>query len=283
MPKQSSASAELLIDEHPGQDQSVRITLDRNGRADLVINRPDKHNAFNESVISSLLCGLQRLKYHPRIRVLVLRSEGQHFSAGADLNWMRKLGQSSHAENLHDAGELARLMIQLDEFHCPVIARVQGIAFGGAVGLIACCDIAIGTPSSRFSLSEVRLGLAPAVISPYVNRAIGPRAMRRYTLTAEVFDAAAALQLGLLHRIVALESLDAAISEQVKGLLLNSPAAMRRAKFLLQSIDQQPISKELTELTIQTIADLRVSEDGQEGLSAFLEKRAPAWQEVKDD
>ncbi len=257
----------------------VRILGDSRGRADLVLDRPARHNAFNAAVIRALLEGLRRLRDWPGLRVLVLRSTGRHFSSGADLDWMREQGQSSHADNLRDAAELARLMQELDQFPAPVIARVQGSAFGGALGLIACCDVAIGTPASQFCLSEVKLGLAPAVISPYVNRAIGPRALRRFALTAELMSADTALHLGLLHHLTDEEQLDTAVETQVGALLRNGPLAMAATKCLLRTVDQHPLDEALRERTTRTIADLRVSAEGQEGLAAFLQKRKPAWQQ----
>lgn len=268
----------LLQATSPGTGDQVRIEIRASGRVDLILNRPDKHNAFNASVIADLLAELTQLAGDDRVKLLVLRSEGRHFSAGADLEWMRAQGQASHADNLKDASELARLMESVDRFPCPVICRIQGSAFGGALGLIACCDIAIASQDSRFCLSEVKLGLAPAVISPYVNRAIGARWMRRYTLTADLFGANDALAMGLVHQVVETEALDTAVTTQVERLLLNGPQAMRTAKHLLAAIDQRPITPELTQLTTQTIADLRVSAEGQEGLTAFLNKRKPAWQ-----
>lgn len=256
----------------------VRIELSASGRADLILNRPDKHNAFNAAIIDDLLEGLARLASDAHVKVLVLRSEGRHFSAGADLEWMREQGLATHADNLKDAGKLARLMESVDRFPCPVICQIQGSAFGGALGLIACSDIAVASQDSRFCLSEVKLGLAPAVISPYVNRAIGARWMRRYTLTADIFGATEALAMGLLHQVVDSGELDSAVNAQVKRLLLNGPQAMRAAKHLLAAIDQRPITPELTQLTTRAIADLRVSAEGQEGLTAFLNKRKPAWQ-----
>ena len=252
------------------------ITLDTvNGMATLTLNRPEVHNAFDDVMIGELIDALTRLDQDDEARVLVLRSNGRNFSAGADLAWMRSMADKNYDENIADANELARLMATLDELSKPTIALVQGAAFGGAVGLAACSDIVLAEQRSSFCLSEVKIGLIPAVISPYVMRAIGTRQSRRYMLTAERFSAEQALQMGLVHDIV--EDFESALNDLVAAFLANSPAAVSACKQLIADIDQQPIAAESQRLTIERIAEIRVSAEGQEGLTAFLEKRSPNW------
>jgi len=257
----------------------------------LRLNRPDLHNAFGDRMIAELINALDELAALPGLRVLLLESTGKNFSAGADLNWMRAMAQKDYQQNLTDAGALALLMEKLNSFPLPVIALVQGAAFGGAVGLVACCDMAIATPKASFCLSEVKIGLIPAVISPYVVRAIGERASRRYFTTAERFDAATALQLGLISDIAAT---DTASSEQtgsdeqaalrakaqplIDAIIANSPQAVVAAKALVAYVANQPLGADTIAETSRRIAAIRVSAEGQEGLTAFLDKRAPAWQ-----
>lgn len=252
------------------------ITLEtHNGVATLTLNRPEVHNAFDDIMIAELIDALTRVEHDDNARVLVLRSNGRNFSAGADLGWMRSMADKNYDENIADANELARLMATLDELSKPTIALVQGAAFGGAVGLAACSDIVLAEERSSFCLSEVKIGLIPAVISPYVMRAIGTRQSRRYMLTAERFTAAQAQQMGLVHEIV--DDFDNTLNELVATFLANSPAAVGACKQLIADIDQQPIGAESQRLTIERIAEIRVSAEGQEGLTAFLEKRSPNW------
>lgn len=258
--------------------QYVTTSLDQRGVAQLVLNRPEVHNAFDDSMIGELIQALDSFAANPQVRILLLRSNGKNFSAGADLGWMRSMAAKNYAENLQDAGELAKLMQKLDNFPAPTIALVQGAAFGGAVGLVACCDIAIASEKSSFCLSEVKIGLIPAVISPYVVRAIGERASRRYFLTAERFFAAEALHFGLLHQVVSDDELQNAADAMVRTLLANSPAAVKAAKDLIFTVANQPTTQALIDETSRRIAAIRVSSEGQEGLSAFLQKRTPAWQ-----
>lgn len=246
----------------------------------LTLNRPQVHNAFDDQMIAELLHALATVRSDQHVRVLVLRSEGKNFSAGADLGWMRSMAAKDYAENIADAGELSRLMQELDALPQPTIALVQGAAFGGAVGLAACCDIALATPASSFCLSEVKIGLIPAVISPYVMRAIGTRQARRYMLTAERFDAVEAMRIGLIHTVV--DDLEQAVQPLISALVNNSPAAVTAAKKLVLDVDQQPLTDQTRQLTIERIAEIRVSAEGQEGLSAFLEKRAPNWKTTND-
>lgn len=254
--------------------QAIKLDIIE-GVATLTLNRPEKHNAFDDAMIAELLHAFDQVENHPETRVLVLRSEGKNFSAGADLGWMRSMADKNFDENIDDARELSLLMQRLDELSVPTICLVQGAAFGGAVGLAACCDIVLAEPEASFCLSEVKIGLIPAVISPYVMRAMSARQSRRYMLTAERFSAQVAANLGLVHEIV--ENLQAGADDMIKRLLGNSPAAMTAAKRLVLDTDQQPLNDDTRRVTIERIAAIRVSPEGQEGLSAFLEKRTPAW------
>lgn len=243
----------------------------------LVLDRPELHNAFDAALITELTGALEATARDPDVRVVVLSGNGPSFSAGADLNWMRGMAAAGEAENRQDALALARLMRTLDELPRPTIARVHGAAFGGGVGLVACCDIAIGVPEAKFGLTESRLGLLPAVISPYVIAAIGARQARRWFATAEVFDAAQALRIGLLHEVVEADALDAAVERQVSLLLRAGPVASGRAKQLVRDVAWRRDRDALDAENAALIAALRVSPEGQEGLGAFLEKRAPRW------
>jgi methylglutaconyl-CoA hydratase len=243
----------------------------------LRLNRPQLHNAFDPGLIAALTAALQAAGTDAGVRVVLLEGEGASFSAGADLHWMRGMAAASEAENREDALALAGLMRTLDGLPRPTIARVHGPAFGGGVGLVACCDIAIGTPAARFGLTESRLGLLPAVISPYVVAAIGPRQARRWFASAETFDAATALQIGLLHQVVAADALDDAVAAQVALLCRAAPHAAGTAKALVRQAGATTDAAALDQANAGLIARLRVSPEGQEGIGAFLEKRAPAW------
>jgi len=241
------------------------------------LHRPGLHNAFDAELISTMTDTLALLARDEGVRVVVLEGSGASFSAGADLNWMRGMAAAGERENRDDALALARLMRALDELPRPTIARVQGAAFGGGVGLVACCDIAIGAEDAKFGLTEARLGLLPAVISPYVVAAIGARHARRYFASAEVFDAAQARRIGLLHEVVAADALDAAVDRQVALLLKAGPIASARAKSLVRDVAGLRDRDAIDAANADLIARLRVSPEGQEGLSAFLDKRAAAW------
>ncbi|MCD9030168.1 enoyl-CoA hydratase/isomerase family protein [Luteimonas sp. Y-2-2-4F] len=243
----------------------------------LRLDRPQLHNAFDAALIAELTAALEQAGADPAVRAVVIEGAGASFSAGADLNWMRAMAAAGEAENREDALALARLMRTLDELPRPTIARVHGAAFGGGVGLVACCDIAIGVPEAKFGLTESRLGLLPAVISPYVLAAIGPRQARRWFATAEVFDAAQAQAMGLLHEVVPAEALDAAVARQLALLDRAGPFAAADAKRLVREVLAQPDRDRRDHDNATLIAALRVSAEGQEGLSAFLDKRAPAW------
>lgn len=241
------------------------------------LNRPDLHNAFDAALIASLTGALESLGIDPTVRVVVLEGAGASFSAGADLNWMRGMAASSEAANRDDALALARLMRTLDELPKPTIARVHGAALGGGVGLVACCDIAIGSQQAKFGLTESKLGLLPAVISPYVIAAIGPRQARRWFATAEIFDADEALRIGLLHQVVAEDQLDSAMQRQIDLLLKAGPVASATAKALVRRIATASNPAAADDANAELIARLRVSPEGQEGIAAFLDKRRPAW------
>ncbi|PZO64126.1 MAG: enoyl-CoA hydratase [Pseudoxanthomonas suwonensis] len=246
--------------------------------ATLRLNRPQLHNAFDDGLIDALTGCLQRLGADADIRAVVLAGNGASFSAGADLHWMQRMAAADEAENRRDALALARLMRVLDELPKPTVARVHGAAFGGGVGLIACCDIAIGVPEARFGLTEARLGLLPAVISPYVIRAIGSRSARRYFATAERFDASEALRIGLLHQVVDAAQLDAAVQRQLDLLRKAGPLATASAKQLVRDVLAHADTDRHDADNAALIARLRVSPEGQEGIGAFLEKRPAAWQ-----
>ncbi|WP_280553610.1 enoyl-CoA hydratase/isomerase family protein [Halomonas sp. 25-S5] len=257
-----------------------KLELDDRDVAWLTLERPDVHNAFDDSLIAELNAHLERLHEaarHGDVRAVVLGSEGKSFSAGADLNWMKRMVEYDVDDNLADSRKLAALMHGLDTLPCPTLCRVQGATFGGAVGLAACCDIVIASEKAKFCLSEVKIGLSPAVISPYVQRALGERQARRYALTAEVMDAPTALALGLAHRVVEPETLDDAVTEMLDTLLGGSPQAQRATKALLAEVARAPDSKATREHTCRVISELRVSAEGQEGLASFFEKRRPAW------
>jgi methylglutaconyl-CoA hydratase len=244
----------------------------------VTLNNPDKHNAFDDTLIADLTATFQAMDSNADVRVVILSSTGKSFSAGADLNWMKRMAGYSAEENFRDAMGLGTLMRTIHDLAKPTIARVQGPAYGGGVGLIACCDIAIGTHAAAFSLSEVKLGLIPAVISPYVMAAIGERAAHRYFLTAEKFDAAEGYRLGLLHELAQNEDeMDEKINHLCEALLNAGPASIAEAKSLIASVANQPINDALVSETAHRIARVRASAEGKEGLAAFLEKRKPSW------
>ncbi|MBU2711528.1 enoyl-CoA hydratase/isomerase family protein [Zooshikella harenae] len=255
----------------------LQVTCRKDGVATLTLSRSQVHNAFDDTMIAELITQLQALAAHPQIRLLIINGEGKHFSAGADLTWMQRMASATHQDNMADAGQLATLLQTVNDFPHPVIGQVHGAAYGGAVGLVACCDIAVATPKASFCLSEVKLGLVPAVISPYVIQAIGPRAARRYFLTAESFDAVIAEQLGLVHLVCEADELATTTERFIQRLLNNGPHALQAAKQLIANVAYHPISPELVRYTQQLIADIRTSAEGQEGMQAFLTKRPPEW------
>jgi methylglutaconyl-CoA hydratase len=264
-------------DEAAPSPPVVLLHVDARGVATLTLNRPEIHNAFDDRLIAELAHKLREAANDPDVRAIVLAANGKSFSAGADLNWMKRMARYSEGENLRDAVGLADLMHTISALPKPAVARVQGPAYGGGVGLVACCDIAVGSHAAAFSLSEVRLGLIPAVISPHVIAAIGERQARRYFLTAERFDAAEALRIGLLHAVVEEGQLDAALNAILDQLLKGGPKALAAAKSLIASVANRPIDRGLVEDTAERIARIRVTAEGREGIAAFLEKRPPAW------
>ena len=249
----------------------------QNQVATVWINRAELHNAFNTTVIEELQHCFTALNMRDDVRVVVLAGRGKSFSAGADLNWMKQAGQASQAENQADALKLAKMLQSLATLKQPTIARVHGIAFGGGMGLASACDICIASSDAKFATSEVRLGLAPSTISPYVIRAIGARQASRYFLTAERITAEQAQKIGLVHEVTAIEELDSKIDEIVQALLLGGPAAQASSKQLIQMVDQQVLTEELLLQTAQHIAHVRQGLEAKNGLSAFLDKQSPSW------
>lgn len=260
-------------------DEAAIVTERDGGVATVTLNRPERHNAFDDVFIGELTAVLRALEGDEAVRVVILAGRGKSFSAGADLNWMRRMAGYTRAQNEADALALAKLMETLDGLAKPTLARVHGAAFGGGVGLVACCDIAIAADTATFCLSEVKLGLIPAAISPYVVKAMGEQQARRYFVTAERFDAREAMRIGLVHEQVPAEGLDARIAALLKQMRGNGPEAMAASKDLARRVGRGPVDQAMIEDTAQRIAAVRVGAEGQEGLSAFLEKRKPAWLE----
>ncbi|MCC7326983.1 MAG: enoyl-CoA hydratase/isomerase family protein [Burkholderiales bacterium] len=255
---------------------TIEVTV-RNAIGIVALARPDVHNAFDDTLIRELTEALAALGADAAVRAVVLTGQGPSFCAGADLNWMKKMAAYSRAENVADAAAMANMLQTLHSLPKPTVARVHGAAYGGGVGLVACCDIAIGAAEAVFALSEAKLGLIPATISPYVIDAIGARAAGRYFLTAERFDAAEAYRIGLLHDIVALARLDDRINELLGALLLAGPQAQRECKSLIRAVARRPPAAAIIDDTVQRIADVRASAEGREGIAAFLGKRHATW------
>ncbi|MES2508354.1 MAG: enoyl-CoA hydratase/isomerase family protein [Pseudomonadota bacterium] len=245
--------------------------------ATVTLNRPDVRNAFNDEVILEVTAAFRDLSARDDVRCIVLAANGTAFCAGADLNWMRSMADYTRAQNLEDAGRLAEMMRTVYECPKPTIARIQGDVYAGGTGLAATCDIAVAVDTAGFCLSEVKLGLLPSTISPYVIRAMGARAAHRYFLTAERFDAAEALRIGFVHEVVAADALDAKVAELAKALVNAGPAAVKACKKLVQDVAGYDITPELVAMTVGSIADVRVSPEGREGLQSFLQKRKPNW------
>ncbi|WP_431094857.1 enoyl-CoA hydratase/isomerase family protein [Polaromonas aquatica] len=245
--------------------------------ATVTLNRPDVRNAFNQEVIAEMTQAFVELGMHEGVRCIVLAANGPAFCAGADLNWMRSMADYTHAQNLEDAGRLATMLQAVYECPKPVIARIQGDVYAGGMGLVAACDMAVSVDTAGYCLSEVKLGLIPATISPYVIRAMGARAAHRYFLTAERFDAAEALRIGFVHEVVTADALDAKVADMVKALVNAGPEAVKLCKQLVQDVGGQPITPELVQMTVESIADVRVSPEGREGVQSFLQKRKPNW------
>ncbi|WP_137895301.1 enoyl-CoA hydratase/isomerase family protein [Ramlibacter sp. 2FC] len=254
------------------------LTLSESGGvAQLTLNRPEVRNAFNDEVIAELTQAFGALGARTEVRAIVLAANGPAFCAGADLNWMRRMADYTREQNLADAGKLAEMLRVIHDCPKPTIARVQGDVFAGGMGLVAACDMAVSVDSANYCLSEVKLGLIPATISPYVIRAMGARAAQRYFLTAERFSAAEALRIGLVHELVPAEALDAKLAELTQALVGASPNAVREAKRLVQQVAGREIDAPLIASTVEGIADIRASAEGKEGVQAFLQKRKPGW------
>ncbi len=243
----------------------------------LTLERPEIHNAFDDRLIAELTAELAGLGADEGVRVVVLTGSGRSFSAGADLNWMRRTASYGEADNLTDARALAKLMQTLNELAKPTVARVNGAALGGGTGLVACCDVVVASAHATFGTTEVRLGLIPAVIGPYVLAAVGPRHARRLMLTGERISAAEAARVGLVHEVVPPDQLDRAVEQVVGELLQGGPAAIAAAKRLIGDLRGRPIDPPLVDATARRIAALRATPEAREGIGAFLDKRAPAW------
>ena len=247
------------------------------GVARVTLDRPEIRNAFDDALIAALASVLRELDADDAVRAVVLAGNGPAFCAGADLNWMKRMAGYGYQQNLEDAQALAGMLQTLDRMAKPTIARVHGPAFAGGVGLVAACDIAVGTPEAKFCLSEAKLGLSPATISPYVVRAMGERMARRYFLTAEVFDGVEAARIGLLTAVSPSENLDGEIGEILKNLLQGGPRAIAKIKELVRRVSSGPVDDAMIGDTAGRIAEIRVSPEGREGIASFLEKRKPAW------
>ena len=255
------------------------LNVDSRGAATLTLNRPGVHNAFDKDLITELTAILSELQSRTDVRLVILTGAGSSFSSGADIGWMRSMADFSEDQNYEDALQLAELMSVLNGLSKPTVAKVNGHAFGGGLGLVACCDIAIAAENARFCFSEVRLGIVPAVISPYVIEAIGVRQARRFFLSAEAMSARKARRIGLIHEIARPGELDQAVDDQLVMLLKGGPEAQRESKQLISMVSghSQSADQALRQRTAEIIAQMRVSEEGQEGLQAFLAKRAPGW------
>jgi len=245
--------------------------------ARITLNRPDVRNAFNDEVIAELTAAFQDAASRAKVRAVVLAATGPAFCAGADLNWMRRMADYTRAENLADAAALAEMLRAIYECPKPTVARIQGDVYAGGMGLVAACDMAVSVDTAHFCLSEVKLGLFPATISPYVIRAMGARAAHRYFLTAERFDAKEAHRIGFVHEVVGADELDAKVAELTSALTSASPNAVRSCKNLLQDVAGREIDAPLIGRTVKGIADIRTSREGREGVQSFLQKRKPFW------
>lgn len=260
-------------------NEKVLLEVNEQGIASVTLNNPDKHNAFDDEIIKQLTDVFNDISKREDISIMVLASNGKNFSAGADLAWMKRMASYSYEDNLKDANALAEMLKALNFLPQTTIAKIQGAAFGGAVGLASCCDIVIASTKASFCLSEVKLGLIPATISPYVVNAIGLKASRRYFQTAERFFSDKAQQLGLVDEVAQPDELTNEVNAMIATLLANGVQARRQAKKLSQDVAFQTINEALLTDTSERIAAIRVSSEGQEGLTAFFEKRSPNWQQ----
>jgi methylglutaconyl-CoA hydratase len=256
--------------------QTLDVTI-HGGVATVRLNRPDVRNAFNEIMIGEIVGAFRALGANADVRAIVLAANGPAFCAGADLHWMKKMATYTRAENLADAAQLADMLRAIYLCPKPVVAKIQGDCYAGGMGLVAACDIAVAADGANFCLSEAKLGLIPATISPYVIRAMGENAARRYFLTAERFSAQQAQRIGFVHEAVAADALDVTVADIVKALVSNSPHAVKEAKRLVRDVTGVPLSDALIADTAERIADVRSSDEGKEGVRAFLEKRKPGW------
>lgn len=259
------------------QYSAILFQLDANGCAEISLNRPEARNALSPLLIKELTHAIKRCEIDPKVRIIKVTGQGKIFCAGADLNHMQAIAHQTYEQNLEDARELGHLFATVNGCSKPTMAIIQGGAYGGGVGLVAVCDIAIATQDAKFSLSEVRLGIIPAVISPYLVRAMGVRQALRYALTAQVITAQEALQHGLIHYQVMESDLQALVDQITSYLSQGSPAAQAATKKLFHTVEASSLSAELNQITAAAIAEARASLDGQEGLKAFLEKRQPSW------
>lgn len=241
------------------------------------LNRPDMRNAIDDVFIGELSTAFAEVEAASPVRVVVLGARGPAFCAGANLNWMKKAADYTQEQNLKDAGGLPRMLRTLGDSRVPVIARIQGDVYAGGMGLVSVCDVAVSVDTANYCLSEVKIGLIPATISPYVIRAMGARAAQRYFLTGERFGAAEAHRIGFVHEVVAADALDAKVDEIVKSICAAGPVAVQECKRLLRDVTGQPIDEALNDETVHRIAALRSSDEGKEGLRSFLEKRKPSW------
>ena len=257
--------------------QTLKITARASGVAQVTMSRPEVFNAFDEAMIGELDRAFAALVDDAAVRVIVLAGEGRHFSAGADLQWMQRASQASREWNLQDARRFAGMLARIEACPKPVVARVQGAALGGGVGLACACDVAVAAEGASFSVSEAKFGILPAVIGPYVTNAVGKRQARRLALTTTRVDAQEALRMGLVQQVVAPEALDAAVDAVVRDLLVGGPAAQREIKALFAQLEVGPITPEVIELTAQTISRVRGTDEAREGFDAFLSKRPANW------
>jgi len=249
----------------------------QHGVQTLTLSRPDVRNAFNDEVIAEIKNAFLAVASNDAVRCVVLAAEGPAFCAGADLNWMRRMADYTRDENLADAGELAAMLRAIYACPQPTVARVQGDVYAGGVGLVAACDMAVSVDTAHFCLSEVKIGLIPATVSPYVIRAMGARAAHRYFLTAERFNAAEAHRVGLVHAVVTADALDAQVAALTQALVAASPDALKACKRLLHDVAGHVIDDALVARTVHGIADIRASAQGKEGVQSFLQKRKPHW------